>query len=380
MSNEEFLKRLEAALSGQVPQEEVDDALNYHREYFAEAGENAANEIPAPEEVAAQIIRERNDYLRKRQLRWARPAIIAALGVGLVLTFGMMGGRWIAGNLLGWGGRVVGSVAYATPEPISQVTVTDVVGEATDTAYVMEGTDDAFYHRQEGDRDYMYSGQDIYFESIVIEGVSGNVFIGVGNSFMVDLWHDDRETVDCQVRDGVLHITGKVTGALSTGFQQGQINIIVPEDGGLYRIQVETDMGDISLERVSAGEVELDTELGNISVSGGMFDLLDCDSDMGDVTVTSVEAAMLKCSCDAGIIEAVEFDATEAELVADLGSITAIAAGNASGYDLELEVDLGELKLNGEKRSNSYFQTVHADRSIHAKVDTGNITLDFMEQ
>lgn len=65
MSNEEFLNRLETALRDRVPREDVDDAMNYHREYFSEAGENAAEELPAPEAVAEQIVREREEYLRK---------------------------------------------------------------------------------------------------------------------------------------------------------------------------------------------------------------------------------------------------------------------------------------------------------------------------
>lgn len=375
MSNEEFLKRLEAALNGRVPQEEVDDAMRYHREYFAEAGENAADGIPAPEEVATQIIQERAEYLRKRQLKWAMPAIIIAVCVGLVATFGALGGHLLLQRWIGWGAHDPVRTAAPDPYVIDQVTVTE--GTA---AYVEETADSGFYQRQEGDRVYVYSDRDISFESIVIEGVSDHVTITRADSFAVDLWHDQRETLDCWVQDNVLHITGAVKGITSTGFEQGQIDIAVPEDAGLYRFQVETDMGDIFLDGVNAGEAELSTDLGNVTVSSGMFDLLDCDSDMGDVSVTSVETITLKCECDAGNVEAVEFDAVETELSADLGSIIAIATGSAEDYDLELEVDLGELQLNGEKKPNSYFQTVHADRSLHAKVDTGSLTLDFTQQ
>lgn len=376
MSNEEFLKRLEAALTGRVPQEDVDDAMCYHREYFAEAGENAANEIPAPEEVAAQIIRDREAYLRKRQLHWAKPAIVAAICVAVVVTIGMLGGRMLLGRLIGWNTRDAIPTARPDISAIDQVTVVEDWG----TAEVLAGTEHGFHHYQEGDRVYTDLEVGTVFESIVIEGVSDNVTITRGTDFSLGLWHDRRENVDCQVRDGVLCITGSVKGTLSAGFQPGEISITIPEVAGFYRIQVETDLGDIYMDGVSVGEVELDTDLGDISVSGGTFDLLDCDSDMGDVSVSSVEAARLKCECDCGNIEVIEFDATETELVADLGSVTAIATGSIRDYDLELAVDLGEIKVNGErKKSGSYAQSVGADRSLHAKADTGSITLDFMQ-
>lgn len=370
MSNEEFLKRLEAALAGRVPQEELDDAMNYHREYFAEAGENAADSIPTPEEVAAQIIREREGYLRKRQLKWAMPAVIAALFVGVVATIGIFGGRTLLGRWIGWG--VQDPVAQPDPFAIDEVTV---IGEAC----VTEGTG-GLYQRQEGDTVYISGELDTPVERIVIEGVSDHVTITPGAVFSVDLWHDQRESLDCSVKNGTLHITGKVEGVLSMGLQQGQITLTVPENFGVYQIQVDTDMGDIYMENITAGEAELSADVGTITVSSGTFDRLDCDSDMGDVTVMSVEAAVLQCEADTGNIEAIELSAAQADLSADLGSITAVAEGSFKEYDLELEVDLGELKLNGEKKSNSYSQSVLGDRSIHAKVGAGNLTLDFTQQ
>lgn len=378
MSNEEFLRRLEAALTGRVPQEELDDAMNYHREYFAEAGENAADGIPAPEEVAAQIIREREGYLRKRQIRWAMPAIVIALCVGLVATVGILGGHSLLQRWIGWGRTSTPTAALErTTPPILSEAVTDVVeGEAS---YVTEGTGGLF-QSQEGDTVYVSGELDSSVERIVIEGVSDHVTITPGGGFFVDVWHDQQELLDCNVKDGTLYMTGKLKGTLPAGAQQGQITITVPEDLRLSRIEVETDLGDIYLESITAGEVELSADVGNITVSSGSFDLLDCDSDLGDVTVTAVEAVMLQCECDAGNIEAMEFDAKNTELSADLGGITAIAVDGVEDYDLELEVDLGELLLNGERKPNSYAQTVRGGRSLHAQVDTGDLTLDFTQQ
>lgn len=366
MSNEEFLRRLEAALRDRVPQEDVDDAMNYHREYFAEAGENAAEELPAPETVAEQIIRERAEYLRKRQFHWAKPAIIAALCVGLVVTVGVSwGAKSFFRNL--WG-----RASQATVQEGTYVTQ-DVISQVTEEAYAGTG----FTTTKTGDRVYV-SGTLAAVDAIIVEGVSDNVTItAAGREFLLDIDRDKRESMDYSVEDGTLYIVGDLDGMFNMGYEPGNITITVPQDlSWRSMVRVDTDMGDIYLEYIDAGEVELDTDLGNITVSNGHFNNLECDSDMGDVTVTSVEADSLKCYCDCGQVNAMEFTANETDLEADMGSVTAIALGDKSDYSLELEVDLGEVKVDGQKVANSY-ETYGKSYVLKAKADVGSVTLDF---
>lgn len=368
MSNEEFLRRLEGALKNRVPQEDVDDAMNYHREYFAEAGDNAAESLPEPEAVAEQIIREREEYLRKRQFHWAKPAIIAALCVGVVVTLAVgWGAKSFFRNLWGHIGR--------TDDPIA-VAEHDVVSQVVEEAYAGTG----FTTTKTGSRVYV-SGTTATFESIVIEGVSDNVTItAAGSEFMLDIDRDKRESMDYSVEDGTLYIVGDLDGMINMGYEPGNITITVPQDlSWRSMVRVDTDMGDIYLENIDAGEAELDTDMGNITVSNGHFNNLDCDSDMGDVTVTSVEADSLKCYCDCGQVNAFEFTANETDLEADMGSVSAIALGDMSDYALELEVDLGEVKVDGQKVASPY-ETYGKSYVLKAKADVGSVTLDFTDQ
>lgn len=367
MSNEEFLRRLEGALKNRVPQEDVDDAMNYHREYFAEAGENAAEALPAPEAVAEQIIRERAEYLRKRQFKWARPAVVAALCIGLVVTVAVSwGAKHFFRDL--WGRAVRPDTPFAVAEQ-------DVVSQVTEGTYAGTG----FVTTETGSRVYV-SGTMAAFESIVIEGVSDNVTItAAGEEFRLDIDHDKKENMDCNVLDGTLYISGDLDGMFNMGYEPGNITITVPQDiSWRSMVRVDTDMGNIYLENIDAGEVELDTDMGNITVSNGHFNNLDCDSDLGDVTVTSVEADSLKCCCDCGQVNAIEFVANETDLESNLGSVTAIAVGARSDYSLELEVDLGEVKVDGQKVSSPY-ETYGKSYVLKAKADVGSVTLDFTE-
>lgn len=365
MSNEEFLRRLEGALMGRVPQEDVDDAMNYHREYFAEAGEDAAESLPTPEAVAEQIVREREEYLRKARFRWARPAIIVAACIGLVLTATVSWG--VKGFF-----RNLWSRAFRQPQQVTYV-AEDVISSVEQIAYA--GT--AFTTTKQGSNIYV-TGTLEPFEAIVVEGVSDSVSVTQGDSFLLDMLHSEKESVDCEVRDGSLYIIGSMEGFISTGFKGGNISVTVPYGAELSVVRVDTDMGNIYLDQITAGEVDLDADLGNITVSGGAFHALDCDSDLGDVTVMAVTADHLKCYANAGNVEAVEFTATEAELETDLGNVTAVALGARNDYALELEADLGEVKLDGQKVSSPYSSSGNSC-VLKAKTDVGNVTVDFAE-
>lgn len=363
MSNEEFLKRLEAALTGRVPQEEVDDALNYHREYFAEAGENATNDIPAPEVVAEQIIREREDYLRKRQFEWARPALVMASVVGVaLLCAGVFAGRV---HLFGRGHAV------QRTDVVQQVSIAEVMPGGAENIATWEG-------------EYLTDGITLEpFESITIEGVTDDVIITSGDEFTLFAEHDERETLSCFQDGGVLHITGKAKGSLSSGFVRAQIIVTVPSWTELSLVSVRTQMGDIYLSDIDhIGEVDLSTELGDINVTGSQeaeYSALRCQSDLGNISLSSVRAETLSCLCDAGSIEAIEFSAKETTLQADMGSITAMPLGAREDYEMDLSVELGRISVDGQQRLNHYVTSGNT-YLLTARADAGNITLDFVEE
>lgn len=382
MSNEEFLVRLEQLLQGRMPPQEIQNVMEYHREYFAEAGENAAAELDPPEIIAQRVLDEYFSPPAKRRCpAWVKSVVGAALIACLALAL------------------VAGAKYFINPYRIRSrlYQTTDTVVEAG-TAHREDSHGHGYGHGpitqveqyayagielttvQQGDQVCTYGELDP-FDTIFVEGVSDNVTIVPGDGFYVDICHDKRETLDCGVKDNSLSITGKVGGVFSTGFQKGDVTIILPRGAELYTIKVETDMGDIYLEDINAGDAELDTDQGHVTVSGGVFDTLNCDSDLGDVNVFAVQAAQLKCSSDDGKVEAIEFDAQETELEADLGSVTAIAVGTRSDYSLELKVDLGQLKIDGEDTVSPYVQTWPGrdTRSLHASADVGSVTLDFIQ-
>lgn len=363
MKNEEFLAQLERLLQGKMPPQEIQNVMEYHREYFAEAGENAAAELDPPDVIAQRVLDEYFSPPPSRFPKWAKPAAICAglVVVGLLLV--RVGTHQLFGSLGNWRDGTV--TEEETVTAIDQVIVTEDLQPGAAI--------------QNGDH-MMLSTALPELESIVIEGVSDNVTIVTGNraEYILEMGYASRENLDYSVKDGTLYIVGELENVFSIGYEPGEITVVVPAWAEFSWVSVKAEMGDVFLEKVNAQSAELETDLGNVSVTEGAYGSLDCESDMGDVLVTDVTADMLKCSSDSGNVDAISFTAKETELDADLGGITAIAAGRPEDYALELEVDLGEIRLNGMTVSSPYHsQGRDAGKSIKATADTGGVILDF---
>ncbi len=368
MSNEEFLSQLERLLEGKLPLQELQNVMEYHREYFAEAGENAAAELDPPEVIAQRVLDEYFSPPPSRFPRWVKPAAICA-GLAAAVLFSVT--VW-TGVLPDWFGRrnqrpyetVVREDSVAA---IDQVTFTDTLQPGTAVQY--------------GDQMVLDTSLP-ELVSIEIEGVSDNVAIvpGEGGEYILQMNYASRESLDYSVKDGSLYITGEIKDVFSTGYDPGEITVIVPFGAEFSRVSVKTDMGNVFMESINAQEVELETDMGDVNVSSGRYGSLSCESDVGDVLVTDVTADTLKGVSDCGNVEVLTFTAKETDLEADLGSVTAIATGWPEDYALELEVDLGEIKLNGLEEPSPYVtQGGDAGKRIKAVADVGNVTLDFLQ-
>lgn len=368
MSNEEFLRQLEQLLQGKLPLQELQNVMEYHREYFAEAGENAAAELDPPEVIAQRVLDEYFSPPPSRFPRWVKPAL---LGVGLAAAALLSVVVWtdVLPDRFGQGRRAFREVT-ATEEAMTVTESTPDPDELQESTAV-----------QYGDRMAVSTSLPA-LERIVIEGVSDNVTIvaGGGGEYGLEMEYASLESLDYSVKDGALYIVGALENVFSAGYEPGEITVTVPSGAEFSWVSVQAELGDISLENISARAAELETDMGGVTVSEGTYGSLDCESDMGDVLVNEVTADTLKCAGDSGNVEAIDFTARETDLEADLGSVTAIAAGWPEDYALELEADLGEVKLNGRTVPSPYVTQGRGTRkSIKATADVGSVTLDFLQ-
>lgn len=367
MNEKDYLRRLEEELSGKLPDDELRDVLDYYREYFAEGGEEAVSSLEPPEAVARAVLEEHDGaepapaQPRKRFPRWAVGAIVGVVLLAAVVTIVLLGRsryEWQSGDAFTPAissetpgddehGKIKIDVPFVDisvdiPSNLPSVSV-DIPSPAP-TSDMVTSTNNEMVEE---------------YDSIKIDVPAADIIIEMGDSNSIQTETHEGQQLDWEVKNGTLYITGKLfrdQAKIKSGF----VLVDLSKERELKNVEVEVNMGNITLSCVTARTMDLSSDMGNVTLSGcTALEKADCASDMGDIAVDGSYPCTLK-------------------LESDMGNISAAITGASADYGMSLSADMGAVTLNGETVSNSY--TAPRSRySLTAQADMGNITVDFTE-
>lgn len=131
-------------------------------------------------------------------------------------------------------------------------------------------------------------------------------------------------------------------------------------------------------------DIQIDTDMGNVTCSGIQVSNLSIDLDAGNALLeecnVSGEAAV---EVDAGNVEVSHSAIGFMKGDVDAGSVTYTLTGAPiDSYTMDLDVDLGDIQINGEGKGGSYSQSprqqtdgTRSDR-IQLEVDLGDIDIE----
>ena len=205
--------------------------------------------------------------------------------------------------------------------------------------------------------------EDTSFSGIRADLETASLTIRTGTEFQVltDVYRSKEPEIT--VRDDSLYITQKGGGGWSLfnmiGTKKCDITVTVPE-GMIDRIEVDSDVGEVSVE-----DLQLET--------------LEINTDVGEVTVRDVDAErLLRAKTAVGSIDLHQAAGGDTLLESDVGSITAVFAGAEEDYEISCATELGSVTVNG-RSTGSYTSAAKeaAARSVTARTSVGSIALNF---
>lgn len=147
--------------------------------------------------------------------------------------------------------------------------------------------------------------------------------------------------------------------------KQEAVTVYVPPaaDGREYDMNIENDVGNITCIGISPKNLKVDMDAGNVL-------LQDC---RGTKAVVEVDAGNME-------VQGCDFDSLKGDV--DAGNLECRLNGPIELYGMKLDVDLGDIVVNDEKKGTSYNQPSSAGqlRQIEAEVDLGNIEIETVNQ
>lgn len=201
------------------------------------------------------------------------------------------------------------------------------------------------------------------FSSIYLDVDLGEVTIAAGDDFGVEInsWGQGYQ-VEHWYAEGTLHIEDTDSGIelLPKNFGSNII-VYVPEGHWLDSLDVDVDLGSLTLKGLQIREAEIDLDLGSLTGEALTADHFTVDADLGDVSLSG----------DLG---------KYVEVSADLGSVHLGLTRPAAEYCWKLEADMGSVTVDGKKQAPDDDNEVtggRGDRVIEVDASLGSITLDF---
>lgn len=364
MNSRDYLEALGAALAKTVPARERMDILRYYKEFFEDAGPEREQEIIAdlgdPEELARRIIEEGGYGGQSQQGQQPQSEQYPPQSNGPAKR------RVWPYVLLGVGVVAVIAAVSIVPRLLWGIVRDRVVESSAETVYSEAPT-----HTMD-DRPVAGSADKVVgeFEEISVNINLGNVTIQTGDDFNLSL-HDPEDVpesgdfgLDYSVSNGRLEVWSSGSYDLTdfTSFQNfsGGVTITVPDYAVLTAVDVNTDMGNITLASFRAENVQAGTGMGDIAVHELIgVDELYMNTGMGDITL--------------------EGDlALDNELETGMGDVQVSTTCLRNECDYELECGMGEVKVNGRSHGRSVeYDSPNDIYELDATSGMGDVRVDF---
>ena len=142
--------------------------------------------------------------------------------------------------------------------------------------------------------------------------------------------------------------------------------------------------------------VELDADAGNVDMKGLHVQTLSIEVDAGDLDLEKMEIQKLVLDVDAGDIDVLDTTFTEGKIDADMGNVKVMngvfndvsvdldagdveihSAVSLEDADLNLNVDMGEIRVNGQSSGKAFQQQGASGTRLSVAADLGDIQVSW---
>lgn len=166
-------------------------------------------------------------------------------------------------------------------------------------------------------------------------------------------------------------------GELIGGIRKHNRLIVYTPDAAKFKEgKVEADAGNITLNSLNADKIILSADAGNIDVNESEIGDCNISADAGNIKADESTMKSLTIETSAGNIKLTDLSTDEADIKSDAGNIKADIIGSRDEYDLKIENDMGNIKIDGQKVHDIEEET-GKDKKIDIGTDMGNIKINF---
>lgn len=157
------------------------------------------------------------------------------------------------------------------------------------------------------------------------------------------------------VENGTLVIEQNKKKKNILGTNKCKVYVEIPDDIAVSDLDIMSDIGDVKIKDLKVEECTGKVDLGELEITGSTIEKLDWENDKGDISLED-------CSFQ------------KVDLKIDLGEVVIQNAKQLTGYEIDAQTNVGEVKVNGEE----YGRKCKINGSVgkmRIRVDLGDIKI-----
>ena len=191
-------------------------------------------------------------------------------------------------------------------------------------------------------------------KNIDVDLALGELTVEKGDKNQVEIYCDVPKLMpEYELKNDTVYITSPDAKINNINSQSGiKVTITLTDD--IENLDAQLSLGDLNFENISASKK------------------VDVTLNLGDLDVKNCTTEEMKVQADLGEVKITDCDATSSDIACSMGDVKVELPSSVEDYNLDLNVSLGELKVNGENRGTSV-KTSGAAKNLKIDASMGDI-------
>ncbi|MDO5155737.1 MAG: DUF4097 family beta strand repeat-containing protein [Eubacteriales bacterium] len=200
------------------------------------------------------------------------------------------------------------------------------------------------------------------FQKLDVNASVCDLTVEVGEDYGISYKCSENLTPKYVVEGDTLMITQKNNKKNLNAFKSMKCKIVltIPKKDALTSAKIDIAVGDLKMDALTLDDLQVEQNVGDMKMCDMVAKSVQADSNTGDVH-----------------LERVAFDALEVS--SNIGDVKVSSATSLEEYGLDLQADIGDVRLDGQNQSKSYQRDTKGERSIQIHTDCGDIDVSAVE-
>lgn len=198
-----------------------------------------------------------------------------------------------------------------------------------------------------------------------------------GDEFSVSFDGSEALQPIVSVKNGVLSVRqGKKNKIFNNVNLKSKMTITIPAGTMLDAVVLSVDAGKIDMQGFSIRDLSMDVDAGSIKITDCKIEYGELDVDAGDIDVKNSTMGKSEICADAGNIGTDDIEFEQLDVSTDMGNISMNLPLSYEEYSYELEVDLGNITIDGESHRGSFSKDgTKGNYKLNASCSMGNVDI-----